>query len=110
MSVKQGGLSGASGPKGNQTLGMFFWLSLVACIHGDKMLPRSLSIRSLSGGAVFLGPWEGFKPGDEILVKLDGFGFGKWFVFPSPSRPSDQTDGGLPQSLRLTGRRYSQLC
>jgi len=36
---------------------------------------------SLSSGSVLLGPWEDFSAdAGGITVKLDGFGFGKWFT------------------------------
>ena len=44
---------------------------------------------------MFLGPWEGFKAGEELLVKLDGFGFGKWFTFaPQTRQPQKPTGRG----------------
>jgi len=69
----------------------------------SPIMQSTLIIRSLSGGAVFLGPWEGIKPGDNVIVKLDGFGFGKWFVFSSQQQRQGRQNKSIPESLRLPG-------
>jgi hypothetical protein len=69
----------------------------------SPIMHSTLIIRSLSGGAVFLGPWEGIKPGDNVIVKLDGFGFGKWFVFSSQQQRQGRQNKSIPESLRLPG-------
>ncbi len=51
---------------------------------------------SLSSGSVLLGPWQEYKAGGgEVLeVKLDGFGFGKWFTYGREGKAEAPQRGG----------------
>ena len=79
-------------------------LEATSLVVMDPPLSPSPLSRSLSGGSVFLGPWEGFKAGGELLVKLDGFGFGKWFTFAPQKREQQKSTG--QGGVRGGGRVY----
>ncbi|GAX72716.1 hypothetical protein CEUSTIGMA_g172.t1 [Chlamydomonas eustigma] len=60
---------------------------------------------SISSGSVLLGTWENFKPGvnEDLEVKLDGFGFGRWYSYGEQPLPDPR--GKFFASSEISGSR-----